>query len=72
MHKRLNLPLSNGLIISSAKIRPGHKIAVLLITDFIESIRVLYDLEDKRLLTTKFGIDIPAKDLEAIAVAIGK
>lgn len=70
MHKRLNLPLSNGLCIIGAKIKEGSNIATLFITDFVDSTRVLFDMDEKRLVATKYGIDFPKKDLEVISAAI--
>jgi hypothetical protein len=70
MRKRLNLPLSNGLCITSAKIK--HSIATLSITDFVESTRIVFDIEAKKILASRLGIDIPVKDIEAIAKALSK
>jgi hypothetical protein len=71
MKKRLNLVLTNGLLIVNAKIREGSPVITLFVTDYSESTRILFDVEQKRILANRDGIEFSAKDVESLLVALG-
>jgi hypothetical protein len=68
--KRMNLVLSNGFCVLHAKIRDNNPVAILFITDYTYDTRVLFDMEQKRILTNPDNIEITAKDIDNIAAAL--
>jgi len=72
LKKRLNLVLTNGLVVVSAKFRKDSPVVVLFVTDFTHDTRILFDLEKKALLANRDNIVLTAKDNEAIIAALPK
>lgn len=68
--KKVNIVLSNGLYIVSAKFRKGTPIITLFATDFINSTRLVLDLEKKSLLANRDNIELNSKDIENILAAL--
>jgi len=68
--KRLNLVLTNGLCVIHAKVRPGASIITLFVTDYTNNTRILFDLENKRVLTNRDNIELTAKDIENLTAAL--
>ena len=71
-NKRLNIVLSNGLCVLSAKLRKGSSLATLFISDFSDNTRVMFDLEHKRLLTNRDNIDLKQSDIDNLMLAIAE
>lgn len=70
-NRKVNLMLSNGLYIISAKNREGTPLYTLYMTDFVESTRIIFDAEAKRVLPNKAGIELKEKDIAEVAKTIG-
>ncbi len=72
MKIKLNLILASGLCVVSAKLRKNSNVATLFITDYTDSTRVLFDLEQKRILANRDGIELTTKDVESLCVVLKK
>jgi hypothetical protein len=70
MKKKLNLILDNGLCIINAKIRESTPLITLFITDYTNNTRVLFDVENKRILANKDNIELTGKDVENILLVL--
>lgn len=68
--KRLNLILGNGLCVLHVKFRTNSSLATLFITDYEYSTRVLFDIEQKCILTNRDNIELTAKDIENLLAAM--
>ncbi len=70
-NRKVNMMLSNGLYIISAKCRIGTPLFVLYLTDFAVNTRVIFDAETLKVLPNKYGVEIVEKDREALVKALG-
>lgn len=68
--KRLNLILANGLCVIHAKIRTSAPIVTLFITDYTYNTRILFDMENKVILSNRDNIELTAKDIENLLAAL--
>ena len=64
---QLNLVLSSGLCVLSVKKREGSSIAVLYITDYNNSTRIVFDIEEKKVISNRDNIDFTKDDVEAVS-----
>jgi hypothetical protein len=64
---QLNMVLSSGLCVLSAKRREGSSIAVLYITDYNNNTRVVFDIEEKKVISNRDNIDFTKEDVEAVS-----
>lgn len=71
LKKRMNVVLASGLCVVSAKLRKDAPLVTLFITDYTDNTRVLLDLEHKRVISNRDDVAFTAKDIDAIAVALG-
>ena len=62
LDKRISIALESGLFVLNARIKKGRPVATLFVTDYIDTKRVLFDIENKRVLNN--GIAVTAKDIE--------
>jgi len=70
-NRKVNMMLSNGLYVISAKHRVGTSLFVLYLTDFVVNTRVIFDAETMKVLPNKYGVDIAENDKEALVKALG-
>lgn len=70
MRKTLNLVLASGLNIIHAKVREGTPVVTLFITDYTNDTRVLFDMDQKRILANKDNIDLTAEDIKNLVAAL--
>jgi len=70
-NRKVNIMLSSGLYVISAKHRVGTSLFVLYITDFVVNTRVIFDAEALKVLPNKYGVDIAENDKEALVKALG-
>ena len=70
-NRKVNMMLSNGLYIISAKCRIGTPLFVLYLTDFAVNTRVIFDAETLKVLPNKYGVEIVEKDRETLVKALG-
>lgn len=68
--KKLNLILTSGLLVVSAKFRDGAPVVTLFVTDYTNNTRVLFDLEHKKILANRDGIEMNGKDIELLMIAL--
>jgi hypothetical protein len=66
LKKKLNVILSNGLHVVSAKVNQGAALATLFVTDYTNNSRLIFDMESKKILANIDGVDVSAKDMESI------
>lgn len=70
-NKKVNLMLSNGLYVISAKSRAGTPLFVLYLTDFAVNTRVIFDAETLKTLPNKYGVEIVEKDKVGLVKVLG-
>jgi hypothetical protein len=70
-NRKVNMMLSNGLYVISAKQRIGSPLFVLYLTDFAVNTRVIFDAETLKVLPNKYGVEIAEKDRQALVKALG-
>lgn len=70
MLKRINYTLKSGLIATSAKLVKGRPIATVFVTDLTHDVRVLLDLEGRRVIHST--IDLSESDIKELFDAILK
>lgn len=70
LKKRLNLVLSNGLCVVSAKFRKNTPVVTLFVTDYTADTRIMFDMDQKRILANRDNIELNAKDIENLMAAL--
>jgi hypothetical protein len=63
---QLIIILSSGLCVLSAKKREGSSIVALYITDYTNSTRVVFDIEEKKIIANRDDVDFTADDIEML------
>lgn len=70
--KRLNVILSNGLCVVSAKLKKNAPLATLFITDYTYNTRIMLDMDNKVVLANQDNIELTAKDIDNIITMLKK
>jgi hypothetical protein len=70
--KQLNYILTSGLCVVSARFKGNTKVAALCITNFAQNTRILFDVENKKVLANKDNITINAKDVDGLVAVLVK
>lgn len=65
-NRRLNILLSNGLYFVSAKLHKKRPFAVIALTTFAEDVRLVFDIQSKKLLGDTKGAEIPKEDIPRV------
>lgn len=68
MNKVLNYTFSDGLIVTSVKLKKGTPLAICYVTDLEDTTRIVLDLEGKRLVSTQ--IQVKESDITGLIEAI--
>ena len=68
--QRLNYSLSDGLLITTVKIRKGAPLAICYATDLNERIKLIVDLEGQRIISGQ--VQIKEADIKALVAHIKK
>lgn len=70
MSKQLNYTLSDGLLVTSVKLKKGTPLAVCYVTDLTDRARLVLDLEGKKIVSTQ--IQVKESDVAGLVEAIQK
>lgn len=68
--QQLNHTLSDGLLVTTFRLKKGTPLAICYVTDFTETARIVLDMEGKKLVSTR--VPIKESDLTGLFEAIQK
>jgi hypothetical protein len=68
--KQLNYTLSDGLLVTTVRLKKGTPLAICYVTDLTDTARVVLDMEGKKVVSTQ--IQVKESDLEGLIAAIQK
>lgn len=68
--KRLNYLLPNGLFVISSKRRIDSPYAKLAVTDLNQTLKVIFDIQEKRIVGNIYDVQIPEEGAKILAEKI--
>jgi hypothetical protein len=68
--KRLNHLLPNGLFVISSKKRNDSPYAKLAVTDLNQTLKIIFDVQEKRIIGNTFDVQIPEDGAKFLAEKI--
>lgn len=69
--KRLNLMMDNGLFVLSSKQIKGSPIAKLVVSNLTDTIRVMFDTQEKRIIANVHGVEITDNGVKELIAKLG-